>query len=122
MADRLHYLGPHDALRLDLACRPLVEAFGTAPVLVGSALARPDYRDVDVRLVVSDDRYRELFGGSELLARLISCALSDWLGRASGLPVDFQVRSAAAAAAYTGPSVPLGTRTYAAVRWTDSDR
>jgi len=49
---------------LSQACIPLVQAFDV-PYLVGSSLQRPDFRDVDVRLILPDEEYDALFPGSE---------------------------------------------------------
>lgn len=38
------------------------DAFGHRAYLVGSALVRSDYRDVDVRLILPDDEFAALFG------------------------------------------------------------
>ena len=47
--------------RLDLASVVVREIFDTPPYLVGSCLERPDYRDVDIRVILDDDRYAQLF-------------------------------------------------------------
>src|SRR5690242_8007878 len=93
---RFNYLGPAQHLRLDVACAPIRDAFDNAPMLVGSVLERPDFRDVDVRLMVDDDEYERMFGDvandprAAMRALLINSALSDWLAHTTGLPVDFQ--------------------------------
>ncbi len=55
------YLSVPDFQRLNWACRPVTEAFGHPPYLVGSALTRPDFRDIDLRLILDDDRMRQMF-------------------------------------------------------------
>jgi hypothetical protein len=42
---RATYLAPPDLHRLNCACRPIAEAFGEPPFLVGSALIRPNFRN-----------------------------------------------------------------------------
>jgi len=37
------------------ACRPIAAAFGGTTYLVGSVLQRPDFRDIDIRLILDDD-------------------------------------------------------------------
>lgn len=60
MSGRFNYLGPAEMLRLDTACAPIRDAFDAHPYLVGSVLDRPDYRDVDVRLVRDDDHFDDM--------------------------------------------------------------
>lgn len=63
---------------------------GVMPYHVGSSLKRADYRDVDVRLLLADDRY-------DMLADLVNVdrlnlAVSLWGQKVTGLPIDFQVQ------------------------------
>jgi hypothetical protein len=63
---------------------------GEVPFLVGSALERPNYRDVDVRLILDDAKYARL-------RRLVDIdrlgfVVSLWGQRVTGLPIDFQVQ------------------------------
>lgn len=87
------YLSPPDFHRLNWACVPVHQAFGDPPYLVGSVLTRPDYRDVDLRLILADERCEEMFRDSPRLRLFLNCAVSDWIARATGLPVDFQLQS-----------------------------
>lgn len=101
---------------LDQTCLILHHAFGGPPYLVGSCLERPDYRDVDVRLILDDEEYAALFPGSDRVpgdahARfsVLSASISLWLQQACGLPVDFQFQQQTAAnARYSGRRDPLG--------------
>ena len=61
------------------------------PYLVGSALTTKDYRDVDVRLIVHDDRFKALAEMVDLPR--LHLALSLWGQKATGLPIDFQLQS-----------------------------
>jgi hypothetical protein len=56
------YLSPPDFHRLNWACRPIRDAFGSPPYLVGSALTRPDFRDIDIRLILDDEVVASMFG------------------------------------------------------------
>ena len=38
------------------------QAFGSICYLVGSATKRPDFRDVDVRMILDDEEFHALFG------------------------------------------------------------
>lgn len=102
-------LGPHDLYRLDHACIPIMEAFGgNVPYLVGSVFHRRDFRDVDVRLILSDGEHVDLFAERPGLLALLNCALSEQLSRASGLPVDFQVQGLTEANQHKGFRSALG--------------
>src|SRR5688500_2358188 len=98
---RAHYLDVVKEFRLNQACYWVWQAFGHVPDLVGSAMERQDYRDVDVRLILPDDEYARLFPddpatwGRMSLWSYLCAAISDQLARASGLPVDFQIQSQA---------------------------
>ena len=109
---QLSTLGLHE---LDEACRPFVQAFGEHPYLVGSANTRPDFRDVDVRLVLPDDEYDALFAARPGLWALLSRLGTSFLRTRTGLPVDFQVQRQTEANAKYGdlgktPRNSLGTR------------
>jgi hypothetical protein len=81
-------------------------AFGTPPFLVGSALLRKDWRDVDVRLILDDDVYLALgLGGTHgdplgpghehSNGKWVAlCLAFSALGKQmTGLPIDFQIQS-----------------------------
>jgi hypothetical protein len=95
MGKRAAFLSPPDLHRLDWACRPIFRAFGTPPYLVGSAMSRPDYRDVDLRLILDDERFERMFAGEQELVLLLNVALSDLIERSAGqrAPIDFQIQS-----------------------------
>lgn len=93
------YIGAPACFALELACRQLVEAFDSyGCYLVGSALDRQDWRDVDVRFILSDEEFEKLFPDAgqywEHDARwlVMTVAISAWLSSVSGLPVDFQMQ------------------------------
>jgi len=60
------YLSPPDFHRLNWACLPITEAFGTPPYLVGSSLTRPDFRDIDLRLILDDEAFDRMFSVSDI--------------------------------------------------------
>lgn len=95
---------PH-YFNLNHACRLVNEALGSfGCYLVGSALRRRDFRDVDVRFIMGDDAYDRLFrvkagnadsistGYANPLWSLMCSSISEWLSKQSGLPVDFQIQ------------------------------
>lgn len=98
------YVGPPAIFKLQQACRLLNEAwshldsFGV--YLVGSCLERPDWRDVDVRMIMRDDAFRAEFPDVASIDDaswehdpkwlLLTVAISEWLAAQTGLPIDFQ--------------------------------
>lgn len=82
---------------LNQACVVVNEALdGFGCYLVGSATNRRDFRDVDVRYIMDDAKYDAMFhsggGVRNPLWSLMSTAVSAWLSKQSGLPVDFQIQ------------------------------
>jgi hypothetical protein len=99
---------------LDLACKPLWEAFeGGGVYLVGTAAERRPYRDVDVRLILADKRYDRLRKalGAEGIA-FLGLSIGQYLASLTGLPIDFQVQRQAEANHHHagGMRNPLGLR------------
>lgn len=92
---RASYLGPHEMFLLDAACKPIAKAFDDYPYLVGSVMERGDYRDVDVRLMLDDERYAQL--ADVVAIALLNLTITTYLRRATGLPVDFQIQERSAA-------------------------
>lgn len=91
------YVGAPAIFALELACRQLCEAFpGFGCYHVGSSLERADWRDVDVRFIMSDEEFADLFPDAgqhwEHDARwlLLTVSISERLSKATGLPIDFQ--------------------------------
>lgn len=75
----------------------VADYFGHTAYHVGSSLARKDWRDVDVRLILPDDEFNARFGrlrSAEVNPKLAAvtlafCALGKEM---TGLPVDFQIQ------------------------------
>lgn len=91
MAERTNYLSVTEL--------PLLRAWGdqvrlmfwgTMPYQVGSSLLRPDWRDVDVRLML-DAGYVALHHGV-LDVYYLNLSVSLWGQKVTGLPIDFQVQ------------------------------
>lgn len=104
------YLDAPDLDRLDLASVVVREALDT-PYLVGSCLTRPDYRDVDIRVVLADERYDELFKPAphrDALRHMIQVAVTEHYVRATGLRIDFQIQRRTEAQKHEGVRHPLG--------------
>ncbi len=113
--ERSNWLPSPQFLHLNMACTPLAETFGPSIYLVGSALERRDFRDVDVRAILDDDDFDRRFplaGTSpshDVGWSLLCAALSLYLSDRSGLPVDFQFqRMTNANAKYAGRRHALG--------------
>lgn len=113
------YVGAPAIFALTQACQQINDAFGDyGCYLVGSALERPDYRDVDVRFIMDDKEFDVLFPdateqGWEFDPRwlLLTVSISAWLRTMTGLPVDFQIqRQSHANKQHKGARQPLGLR------------
>lgn len=88
------HLDAPDLDRLDLASIQVHEWLGT-PYLVGSCLDRPDYRDVDIRVILFDERFDELFPPERPmhpLRHLLQVAITEHYVKATGLRIDFQIQ------------------------------
>jgi hypothetical protein len=92
------FVGAPAAFKLELACQHLNRAFGGFGCYhVGSSRERKDWRDIDVRMILDDKEFDRLFPDAhenswEFDARwlILTIAISEWLSKESGLPVDFQ--------------------------------
>ena len=91
------YIGAPKCFVLEWACRQITEAFDCyGCYLVGSALERADWRDVDLRLIMHDEDFAKLFPDAgqhwEHDARwlLLTASISEHLSRVTDLPIDFQ--------------------------------
>lgn len=86
------YLTTTQLHRLDVAIAPSNALGGFGVYLVGSVNDRPDFRDVDVRMILSDDEFDALFGHSPELWSTFCYAWSRTLSEDTDLPIDFQVQ------------------------------
>jgi hypothetical protein len=97
------YVGAPACFALELALQHIDKAFAdlrvgryTGAYVVGSALERPDWRDIDVRFIMDDLTFKEQFPHAEEHWEfdpkwlLLTVAISKWLSDQTGLPVDFQ--------------------------------
>jgi len=97
---KTNYVGAPAIFALEQACRDINDAFGGyGCYLVGSALERPGWRDVDVRFILQDEAFAALFPNASTEAALwehdprwllLTVSISQWLSKITGLPVDFQ--------------------------------
>ncbi len=101
--------------KLDLASILVRAVLDATPYLVGSCLVRADYRDVDIRVILTDERFDTLFPAHprrDPLQHLIQRAITEHYVTTTGLPrIDFQIqRMIDANEKYpTGHRQPLGT-------------
>lgn len=107
-------VGMPAALHLDAFGREIDDAFGHLPYLVGTAATGKTWRDVDVRLILPDDEFEQLFppvprDQPDGRWGLICAAISELARQRTGLPVDFQIqRQSYANDRYPGVRQALG--------------
>lgn len=109
-AKRSDQLSTDEMYDLDVACTLIRKAF-EPPYLVGSSGidGRHDYRDVDVRLMLSDEEFDAIIGENRYRWELLSLAIGDYLRLRSRLPVDFQIQRASEGnERHDKPRNPLG--------------
>lgn len=95
-----HHLGVTSFIELCFAAAIVKGAFheGYGVYLVGSALTRKDWRDVDVRHIISDDEFTRRFGefvepyDQNHFLRAFNLGISEWMRARCNLPVDYQVQ------------------------------
>lgn len=116
------YVGAPACFLLEMACQQINDAFGHhfGCYLVGSALERSDWRDIDVRFIMDDDAFAAEFPDVNMKAHtwesdpkwlLLTTSISAHLSRVTGLPIDFQFRPQTHANdRHKGPRSALGMR------------
>jgi len=91
--------GVPGAMHLAAFGQTIADAFGHCPYHVGSSATSKVWRDVDVRLILDDDKFDALFPGFAKANHIdafwsLMCAALSELGKArTGLPIDFQIQS-----------------------------
>lgn len=93
------YVGVPAIFELQMACHVLVKAYGTSIYQVGSSLERPDWRDVDLVMILDDEQFERDFPNAPLHSAawemdpkwlVLTVSLSKWLSEKSGVLVDFK--------------------------------
>ena len=93
------YVGVPAIFELELACQHLYRAFGNVCYLVGSAIERPDWRDIDIVMIMDDEEFAAEFpaataGGChwefDPKWLIMTIAISKWLSAQCGHLVDFK--------------------------------
>lgn len=100
--NRVTGLGPHQMFMLNVFGGLVEAAWGELPYLVGSAARGVGWRDVDVRVMLSNEEYERRLGpiwqgGMRHQSPRWRAEMAAWtkLGEAlTGLPIDFQVERA----------------------------
>lgn len=97
---RANWIGAPEFFNLNQACEIIWRAFDGANFcgvyLVGSALECRGHRDVDIRCILNDETFDEMFprcgSNTWLNAKwsLLCSSISAWLAARSGLKIDFQ--------------------------------
>lgn len=105
-----------DFERLEAWGKDVHVLFDSYPYLVGSVNTRPDFRDVDLRVILTDEDFDAQFS-NPLRVRVMNHAISTWGQRETGLPIDFQIqRMTEASNAYGGEHRnPMGTRDWSLI-------
>lgn len=101
MSARVNYLTVSQNFALETACAVLEKA-GFTSFLVGSAMERANFRDVDLRCILFDEEYDRLLSGSRVRKRLLEASISEWIAARTGLPIDFQFQSMTGAKEFKG--------------------
>ena len=91
--DKACYLPIGHMHNLEHQCRLLNAVFGNHCYLVGSVLYKTDFRDVDIRSILPDDKFTKLLGINNTRLLFMNTVISDWLSARTSLPIDFQFQS-----------------------------
>lgn len=110
MSERVNYLTVSENASIKLAAEPIDRAFSGSLGCyhVGSSISKPNYRDVDIRLILEDEYFERLFGPTNATPAqldrwfLICWALSEWMQKRTGLPIDFQIQRQSEVKQYRG--------------------
>lgn len=108
---RASYLLVSQQYDLNVACRPVAQLFGYGVYQVGSSLERPNFRDVDLRCILSNEEYDMMFAGDDHGKRVkfLNVVISEWIAARTDLPIDFQFqREAEANAEFKGTRNAVG--------------
>jgi len=105
-AAKATHVGVPAIFKLEMAARHIRDAYRhydkdghVGLYLVGSSIIRPDWRDVDVVLILDDKSFYAEFPHAHPSSfewdnkwLLMTVALSDWLRAQTDLPVDFKIQ------------------------------
>lgn len=94
---RFNYLRQPHIGRIDIALQPVLLALNEhSAYFVGSVLQRPNFNDIDIVVIMDDEKYDALFGPSggtiAPFAKWFNAASSELLRNMTNLPIDFRVQ------------------------------
>lgn len=114
---RATWLHVTDFDRLEDWCHMVRIILWSQPYLVGSALDRADFRDIDIRVLMADKDFDRLSRKRSDVIRFLNRAFSTWGQRETGLPIDFQIQRQTEANEQfpNKPRNPMGTRDWSTV-------
>lgn len=103
---RANFIGAPEFFDLNQACTAITAAYGYNLYLVGSSITKRDFRDVDLRCILDDDEFDQMFPGMVRVSgasgkvysaewtdarwSLLCASISAWLSSRTGLKIDFQ--------------------------------
>jgi len=90
---RANFIGAPEYFNLNAACHVIAEAYGHCLYLVGSALTTREHRDVDLRAILDDDEFDQMFPGlggrgaewADARWSLLCASISEWIASRTGL-------------------------------------
>lgn len=96
MSARSDFIGMPHMPKLDRFGEIVFQAFAARAYIVGSALTRRDWRDLDVRVILPDDRFEQLFGAETDWRKnprlaAVATAFAALANQMTSLPVDFGI-------------------------------
>lgn len=112
-------LNPRQFWLLDEACKPINEAFGDYGcyhVGTSAEVERAEYRDVDVRFIMSDEQYDKLLDAIGVNGiSFLGLSIGNHMAMTTHLPIDFQIQAQSLANELHGHKFrnPLGVRSLA---------
>lgn len=96
---KANYVGAPDMFAIDQAIQPVLMSFPSyGCFLVGSAIARPDFRDIDLRLIMDDADFKSVFPDAgdnwehDPRWLLVVTSIAEHLRKITRLPIDFQIQ------------------------------
>jgi hypothetical protein len=112
---KANYIGAPAIFILESACQQINKAFGGKCYLVGSAIQCADWRDIDIRFIMEDNEFANLFPDAgqhweqDIRWLLLTILISKELSKCCGHPVDFQFQPRTHAnERHNGPRHALG--------------
>lgn len=109
--ERVSFLTVSQQFNLNTVCSSVTKLFGYGIYQVGSSLKRQDFRDVDLRCILSNEEFDRMFAiqNGDKILKFFNVSISEWLQSRTGLPIDFQFqREQQANEEFNGPRNAVG--------------